>query len=449
MTNRKECDKITVYGTAGSFLVEHMEGMPMETENVWEKNNALAKTARETDKLPPFHTAAGTEDAPYWCGDGGYEVTVRGVTPAEVDAYVSDLQAAGFEPYTDNVIGESRFFTLRKKTRTVFVCHHAKIALCRILSEKATGYLPPLTELPAEGPLTTVPTLTQIGRRGARTLAPGMSFILQLADGSYILMDGGPFDDYDTEELYRFLVRNKPANHKKPIIAAWIISHAHGDHMQLPTDFLAKHSKDVVIRLGAGNFPDFSCDGFTYNAQYDLILSTRFREQVRANNPKAKFWNFHTGQKLLLPGGAELEIFCTHEDEYPVPFYSTNHTSSAWRIRASGKTMLFLGDCEKQLCKFMADAYGDALKTDCLQLAHHGFNGAVPEINWYANPSTCFWAMDEDRFLHDPRTLGTDVTTLHFHSNYLFNRYLRDDAVIPRCHYHSGVTVSIPLAFPE
>ena len=99
---------------------------------------------------------------------------------------------------------------------------------------------------------------------------------------------------------------------------------------------------------------------------------------------------------------------------------------------------MILGDCEKTNCQDIADAYGTELKSDVLQLTHHGFNGACFDINKLVDPDICLWACDGFRFECDVRNLGTADA-------YLFNRYLRDKAIKNREHYHSDTTVTLEV----
>ena len=85
-----------------------------------------------------------------------------------------------------------------------------------------------------------------------------------------------------------------------------------------------------------------------------------------------------------------------------------------------------------------ADCFGSELKADILQLSHHGFNGACLDLYKAIDPDICFWACDVTRFDTDGRCLGTI-------NGYDFNKWLRDDSVKVRRHYHSSTTTTIEL----
>ena len=88
----------------------------------------------------------------------------------------------------------------------------------------------------------------------------------------------------------------------------------------------------------------------------------------------------------------------------------------------------------------MTEVYGAELKTDMLQITHHGFNGGYLELYRYADPEICFWPIDQQRFEQDERLLGILET-------HKYNAWLRDDEVKIRTHYAASDTVT--LYYPE
>ena len=194
--------------------------------------------------------------------------------------------------------------------------------------------------------------------------------------------------------------------------------------------------------MAAYNFPNYEAVVNARDVQNNAVRYTpmieQFRESITAYWPDARHLILHAGQRLY-PADAEIEILFTHEDQFPNEFSWINHTSVAFRIRAGGKTVMILGDCEKSLCQQMADTFGDYLKSDLLQLTHHGANGACLDLYQRIDPDICFWACSGSKFEGDERMLGTKT-------GYEFNAYIRDPDIKVRAHYHSGVTTVIPMS---
>lgn len=469
---RFDGETLTVRAYA-DLLLQKAFGALLETigeGDAWElaeNYNASAVDSRISTVLPEFKTAEGVLRGVCYCGDENFEICIGGATEAEYRAYVADLTAAGFVTYAENQIADCLFGTYtiaddKAGGAVVFTMHYPNLNRTQIVYGPR-GYLPS-TEPAAmpDAPMQT--TLTQPGRlcvyygnAGASVNgAPGMSYVAQLADGSYIVIDGGPGDGkvipkikkkgvwldqpevetHDEENLYEFLCEHAP-NGEKPRIAAWFITHPHGDHMGLANRFLQDYAGKVDIELTAFNFPDFDTV-FCKNERpiWHKGSAVPFREKMDTLYG-AKQLVMHAGQKIFFPG-CEVEVLYTQEDYYPCDFHWGNHLSCAFRMKFADKTVMILGDCEKTNCQDIADAYGAELKSDILQLTHHGFNGACFDINKLVDPEICLWACDGFRFECDVRNLGTA-------DGYLFNRYLRDRSIKKREHYYSDTTVTLEV----
>lgn len=419
-----------------------------------------------TDTLPEYRTKGGTLIGEYDCNNGGYAVSIINTNRIEYADYVSSLTSAGAVLYTENTIAGNRFATYRMQNadgthftvRTVFYP-----AICNVrVIVTPHGYLPPTdpSVLSISNGVRT--SVTQPVRDGiyngnnGETVngAPGMGYIVTLADGSFVLIDGGPRctrvmtkhpegdawvndeprDADDVKRFYDYLVAHTPEG-KKPTIVAWLFTHAHSDHVNLAIDFLARYKDDVRVIVGGYNFPDFLKNP-TKNENNEVLQNLANTTAERLRDAGAIPWVFHTGEKMYLPG-CELEILYTHEDYFPRAFAWGNHTSSAFRMKFAGKTVLFLGDCEKDICQSMTDKYGAELKSDVLQVSHHGVNGACASIYHAIDPEICLWPIDDFRFTTDGRCTGALST------GYEFNAWLRDETVRVRKHYHNSEEVTV------
>jgi beta-lactamase superfamily II metal-dependent hydrolase len=79
---------------------------------------------------------------------------------------------------------------------------------------------------------------------------------------------------------------------------------------------------------------------------------------------------------------------------------SYNGTSAAWRVTFDdGTAFLVLGDCDNYACREIAAMYGDYVKSDILQVTHHGLMGGDKTLYQFIDPQICFWATPEERFL--------------------------------------------------
>ena len=431
--------------------------------------------ASVTVAVPMYETEVGTLEGVYSAGEGNFEVSIRGTTKAEVDSYVAKMKEKGFTLYTENQIGDNLFATYTAKkdgtetaAHTMFYPYDGTFKIVY----GVRGYLPETEAQAYPENAVVTPSITQLGREQvyngwnaeAKRVdgAPGMGYIIQLADGRYIIIDGGPADGQvtllekndgewsegekktteDAKRLYDYLVEHNPNKDEKPVIAAWFITHAHGDHTGLACQFLETYKDNVRVELAGYNFPDLYNTAVLDGGGASMANNTSlFKIKLNAfpAAERAKHWVFHSGQKIYFPG-CEIEILYTQEDYFPNAFSTGNHTSCVFRITmegASGEKTVFMvmGDAEKTLCQEIMDTYGAALKCDILQLTHHGFNGACNGIYEYMDPEICFWACDPYRYDTDGRCLGTK-------NGYEFNKWIRENV---DKNYTSEVTTTIEI----
>lgn len=427
-----------MYEKAASKLLAQIEQLDSGVFGIRKDLSLTYQDVKDAD-LPKFSSSGGTllGSRVYYQGNGNYVIGYENVTGAEVETYLTQLAALGYEKKAGNQLGSVAFATYQKNSATVYTnwntaekCFRMTVGNDSFLPSALSGAYSAVKE----------PTLAQLARNGAEQTAPGMSYVLQLADGRYILIDGGGSDADDEAALLQYLKENKPAAHEKPIIALWMATHAHGDHVALATDFLNHHGKEVRLEAIAHNFPDFNYNPASQDDSASMAtLANRFLAAARSASPTLKRWTIHAGQTAEI-AGAKIEILYTPEDYFPNAINWGNDSSCAWKITVGGKTILFAGDCDPILCDDMAKWYGsDVLQCDVLQVCHHGFNGATMAFYKAIDPKICLWSCDETRFLTDGRCLGTL-------SGYEFNRFLREeqwkrgDATGEREHYHCGKT---------
>ncbi len=368
--------------------------------------------------IPAPTASALSEIKTYYVGEGNYTVSVHDVTAKNYSDYCAALDRE-MEEYSTNQIGDNRFATYIKDnirgSMAVYTMYYPK-EKCYKITYGPLGYLPGLTATP-EGGETVRPSITQNARDGCESSlgysAAGMSSIVQLSDGRFILFDGGPYNAKDAstkddlDSLYNLLKGMTP-NGGKPVIAAWFFSHAHGDHMQLAVEFLEAYHGRFELQMVGHNFPDFDTITIAYESPAAMkAWVDKFYAKLDAYYPNAATWVCHTGEVLNLPG-CKLEVVYTPEDYATNPqlgaitdgmikFPWGNHACSVFRLTVNTTTFLVLGDAEKTLCEWMADNYGAEMKSDILSLSHHGLNGGELSFYRYIDPDICFWPIDTER----------------------------------------------------
>ena len=389
--------------------------------------------------IPKVRNISGRLVGGYISNNSQCQIAFDDSSESDFINYSNTLMNEGFTQYSSNQIGDNKFATYVNSTTEVHLIWFAPVSQFRIVFSDI-GYLPSANV--SEYTKLNECTVTQIGRYGASNSAAGESYIIQLEDGSYVIIDGGPLNDMDADGLLSYLVKNKPTAHEKPKVI-WMFTHLHVDHTDLAVKFLRERYRDIELTMLCYNFPN------TKTALKDSLCANTFSliNSVGRNYPGMETFVFHSGQKLLLPG-CEIEFLYSQEDYWPQKFETANDTSATWRMNFSnGHSFLVLGDSEKGMCTQMSAIYGDYLESDILQLSHHGLNGATLNLYQLIDPKICFWAIDEERFLNDKKCLGTHS------SSYDFNLWLRSSDWTrqngdqgSRSHYSAGRTVTVRMS---
>ncbi|MBE6554660.1 MAG: hypothetical protein E7663_00305 [Ruminococcaceae bacterium] len=254
----------------------------------------------------------------------------------------------------------------------------------------------------------------------------GNCYIYALEDGSFIVLDGGGSSstsstNSDAEHLYKVLekmhteISGSSVSKSNPIrIAAWYISHSHNDHHDVFYKFCQSYTNSAgIFGFGAKYatidylIANFASDDEVYNVYDPNIAKLRIPFDLENSswptdmNGKIKYLKVHTGQKLWF-ANAELEVLYTHEDVYPWSLEYYNNTSTVIRFNiydtngtgTKGECInsgLWLGDLQYRGSQTMRAMYGDYLKSDMVQIAHHGGNGSELELYKLVNAEVIWW----------------------------------------------------------
>lgn len=404
----------------------------------------MEKRNDKKEAFPPY--LGGGERLPaYPCRGGGELLCVQNVAPDEAETYLARVCEAGFRPARESTIDGNRFQWYRVGRETVCLSYLPRVRTLRVVSGlKMKTQDPP--EHPPMGKRTVGTAVTQL------QLRLGMSYCVTLRDGTFLMIDGGLDDAEDAERLYAFLRAQTPEN-EKPVVRTWFITHTHPDHTRLAEDFMERYRRDVDLLETVYNFPDFAkIPVLRESAEGNLREVERFEATVRECYPGAAHFDCRAGDVLCYPG-VRVTTLMTHEDVYPIPINSSNHTSSVWRFDfESGRSFMCLADLTTETCERLVRTYSAAyLKADVMQVVHHGLLGGHIDLYRAIDPDICLWPSPKERFLGtwtDPRRVAVGKPTVQFcigEGGCDYNVWLRDDAIKKRAHFHAGETVTIPM----
>lgn len=348
----------------------------------------------------------------------------------EYESYCSTLTGKGYALYTESQNKNTDrntnnyFRTYKNDTNMVHVYYIGGKGIVRVVVSRLENInLPNVTK--ENYTKLTEPKLTQM-RFSYDTGNFGLCTILTLEDGSFIIYDGGGegkngVDANEQDRLYNLLKELNPRSDGKIVIAAWILTHQHWDHYYNFYNFCKDYGKQNV------EIEQFMCNlsssGYKYNSHnpdgYGIKSLIEVRDKFMTK--PYKIVEVHTGQHVWVRN-VEVEILFTQEDMYPSPIYYFNNTTLVTRlyvhrtsapvggavdgntIVASTNSVLMLGDQNHEGCHYMLDMYGQnvkasaTLKSDIVQVSHHGVNGALTELYNVAAPTLLLWPTSEKNY---------------------------------------------------
>ena len=345
------------------------------------------KSERETkfklENIPSYPTSTTKVD----CGDDTTMLVAKSTSYSAYDGYCNTLKSNGYAEYSkrDDVNGNYyRIYT--KGTMALNVYFTKSSSSVRIISCPMDDI--PTKEIDRTPETNKKVTLTMLSQ-GEDTDC-GLGLILHLPNGKFIIFDGG-FSLYD--QLYKKLADISPKG-ERIVIAAWFVSHPHYDHQDAVTYFIKKHATSVDVESVFYNYAptevyknttaESNSSGLeTVTGGLDNLLDVTFGRTTKIIKP-------HTGQVYNF-GSVSAEILYTVEDVMPSKLDYVNTSSLIVRFKIAGQTVLALADATHTVSTILQNTYGSYLKSDIVQLAHHGTYPGHASLYSKINASVLLW----------------------------------------------------------
>ena len=365
--------------------------------------------------LPEFNGRAFDKSNIGLGGDSFMHIA-ENATYADYTSYVDDLCLDGFILYTDNEIGENFYTTLLTEQQIVNVMYLDAYKEVRVMVDDRSEFGLPGLALENKYDDLTDPSLTVIGV-GATGWPGGMGYVYKLADGSFFIIDGGIIkSDADTgitssEWLYNTLVAlaDDPDN---IVISGWLLTHTHKDHLGAFIDMAEEKEYMEKITLKQ----------LIYNQPTDQIMTETGHPDRIPWMPKAiELWKpecvvkAHPGQVFYY---CDLTVTVYGSQELVLPTFTDSHNNHSIVTMVDYKDMraLYLGDAEGLMNGALEELYGEELKCDILQLAHHGYhNTDAGPVYAIADPTIVFWPVSTG---HYDGTGGATVRDVSFNKRF-------------------------------
>ena len=217
----------------------------------------------------------------------------------------------------------------------------------------------------------------------ADTYGNGMSMVYRLSDGSLFIFDSGS----TTVKYMLYKCLKDLSGGGKIKVAAWVMTHAHGDHYGAMYDLLNGVYKD-----------EFEIQEFWYNRSTNTSegtgvggnLETLFNKLAKG---ETKIRVLEYGKTYTLDGGrVSAKVLCTPAKVANRSGLDENTNSLVMMLNIGGKKILMTGDANEPAWDFMVSQHNASseysLKCDYLQMPHHAVQAAGTSAGYSAaNPS--------------------------------------------------------------
>ncbi|MBE6713546.1 MAG: MBL fold metallo-hydrolase [Ruminococcaceae bacterium] len=268
------------------------------------------------------------------------------------------FEEQGYILYAAREIGGNLFKTYTKADALAHLCYHPALReLTVALSDREGSTLPPPSPAQTEAVCESLVTQLEQKENGGN----GMGYVIRLSDGSFLIYDGGYAEGAD--EILQILKEQSPT--EIPLVRAWIITHFHSDHCTAFHE-MARRAKEA---------PPFTLEYVLaappVQKSYESLLSV-FSADL-ASFPEARYVYPHTGMTFSF-SDLTLEILYSPESLWKkTPILENfNDSSIVSRLQGESGSLLITGDVAREGAALIETLYGNALKSDMVQMSHHG-----------------------------------------------------------------------------
>ena len=397
-----ENGKITVGGhsVATTMLAcERLEKILTASSNA---SALLGKTSARSNfnwtlDFPCYDGAAitGVSESYY----NGMQCYIEDTDADEFAAYCEKLENVGYVQTMSNEIDGNLFAAYTNEKILIYVYFVPFESSVRLIVGNAQEIEFPESRTEAYYKVTDV-SITQMQLDYASNTG-GMCYVVTLQDGSYFVIDSGsttsqnaPHDNKDHVRLWNLLNKLNKRKDGKIIIRGWFITHEHADHIMVFRNFCDTYGSKVTIEKYYECVVPTSVAYNSRNPDYHVI-SGKVDEANKKVDAGFDMVMLHTGMKFSMYG-AEINILYTVEDLYPKRLNYFNEASTAFKITSGGGSVFITGDIYKEASTILVNRYPTALKSDIVQVAHHGNQGATKEFYQAVQAKTALWPCAQD-----------------------------------------------------
>ncbi len=239
------------------------------------------------------------------------------------------------------------------------------IIVCLIL---LTGWL-----LKGDGLTKHAIELTQLKNNIHRQM---MGYIIKTENDKVIVIDGGTTEDAQNLERNIMELGGK--------VDGWFLTHVHDDHVGAFTQIVANTEIEInhiYVSLNEKQWYQ------TYEPER-AEFSNQFIELLEREELKEKVKQVKLNEKIKIDG-IKVEVLGVKNPE--ITENAGNEQSMVVKFQLGETSLLILGDTGEKSSEKLLMTQREKLKSDIVQVSHHGQAGATKELYEQIRPTTCLW----------------------------------------------------------
>ena len=215
--------------------------------------------------------------------------------------------------------------------------------------------------------------LTQLKDNSANQM---MGYIIKTSTGKVIVVDGG--NDADEPNLVEHI---KALGNK---VDVWFITHPHGDHASA----IIRVIEETDIPIEKIYYTMNDLEWYKTYAEERAWEAERFynalqNERIKDNIEEVKL------NQIINIDFIKCEILGVKNPE--ITNNAFNNSSMVIKMNLEKSSILFLGDTGEKSGDKLLNTQKDKLKSDIVQVAHHGQRGAKESLYQEIKPTICLW----------------------------------------------------------
>ena len=217
----------------------------------------------------------------------------------------------------------------------------------------------------------TTMNLTQLSAQGSRQM---MGYVMKTNKGKLIVVDGGTIED--TDNLIKYINKNGRK------VDYWFLTHAHDDHVGAFTKIINNTEIQVQNIYASTN----ELSWYEENEPQRIEFTKTYLETLEKLDDKVVSPKIND---IINIDNITVEVLGIRNPE--ITENSGNEQSMVLKFNTGKTSILILGDTGIKSSEKLLNTQKEKLKSDIVQIAHHGQAGATKELYEAVKPTKCLW----------------------------------------------------------